>query len=73
MKMKGANHMIAIGNDEPCPFCARDQLKAQQSDEKSDYKDVFVSTPDNSFLEHIMKEHPQDMNTFLFSNKNIGM
>jgi len=51
--------MIAIGNDEPCPFCKG--------------KDKFISTPDNSFVDHIMKEHPQDMNTYLFSNKNIGM
>ena len=65
--------MIAIGNDEPCPFCARDQLKAQQSDEKSDYKDVFVSTPDNSFVDHIMKEHPEDMATYLFGMQNKGI
>ena len=67
------SHMIAIGNDEPCPFCARDQLKAQQSDEKSDYKDVFVSTPDNSFVDHIMKEHPEDMATYLFGMQNKGI
>ena len=51
--------MIGIGNDEPCPFCKG--------------KDKFISKPDNSFLDHIMKEHPGDMATYLFGMSNKGL
>ena len=65
--------MIAIGNGEPCPFCAKEQLKAQQSDKRADYKDIFINSPDVNFIDHLMEEHSKDMATYLFSNKNIGM
>ena len=51
--------MIAIGNDEPCPFCKG--------------KDKFVNNPDVNFIDHLMKEHPEDMATYLFGMQNKGM
>ena len=51
--------MIAIGNNEDCPFCKG--------------KDKFVSTAENNFLDHIMKDHPKEMQEYLFSKKNIGL
>ena len=51
--------MIGIGNNEPCPFCKG--------------KDKFISTADNSFVDHIMKEHPEDMATYLFGMQDKGM
>ena len=51
--------MIAIGNGENCPFCKG--------------KDKFVSTADNSFVDHIMKKHPEDMATYLFGMSNKGL
>tara|TARA_R100000781_G_scaffold114850_1_gene87217 strand:+ start:1090 stop:1245 length:156 start_codon:yes stop_codon:yes gene_type:complete len=51
--------MIAIGNDEPCPFCKG--------------KDKFVNDPDVNFIDHLMKEHPAEMTEYLFKGKNIGL
>ena len=51
--------MIAIGNGEDCPFCKG--------------KDKFISTPDNDFLTHIIKEHKEMTLKTLFGNKNVGM
>ena len=51
--------MIGIGNDEPCPFCKG--------------KEKFINNPDVDFLEHIMREHPVEMNDFLFGNESIGI
>mgnify|MGYP003144795989 CR=1 FL=1 len=68
--------MIAIGNGEPCPFCARDQLKAQQSEGKADYKDIFVAKKEDKgerFVEHLFKEHPKDAAEALYGDKNVGM
>ena len=51
--------MIAIGNDEPCPFCKG--------------KDKFINNPDVNFIDHLMEEHPEDMSTYLFGMQNKGM
>ena len=51
--------MIAIGNGEECPFC--------------EGEDKFISQPDNDILEHLMNEHPVDLDEFLFSGKDIGV
>jgi len=45
---------IAIGNGEPCPFCKP----------KSDKK-VFISTPENNALEHMIEEHPEEFSKAL--------
>jgi len=51
--------MIAIGNNEPCPFCKGE--------------DKFISTAENNFIDHLMKKHPKDMATYLFGMQNKGM
>ena len=51
--------MIAIGNNEDCPFCKE--------------KDKFTNTKDNDFLTHLMKKHPDEMEKYLFGNENIGV
>tara|TARA_R100000781_G_C4072612_1_gene124982 strand:+ start:1209 stop:1409 length:201 start_codon:yes stop_codon:yes gene_type:complete len=51
--------MIAIGNNEPCPFC------------KGDNK--FINNPDVDLLEHLMIQHPMETNDYLFGGKNIGL
>ena len=68
--------MIAIGNNEPCPFCARDQLEAQQSEGKANYKDIFIAKEQDKgerFVEHLFKEHPKDAAEALFGGKDVGM
>ena len=51
--------MIGIGINEPCPFCKG--------------KDKFISKAENSFVDHIMKEHPEDMATYVFGMQDKGM
>ena len=50
--------MIAIGNDEPCPFC------------KGENK--FVHNPNIDFVEHLFDKHPKEAEEALFGSKNIG-
>ena len=51
---------LAIGNGEPCPFCA-------QQDE-IDPKDIFINSEDKDIMEHIMDKHPSELNKALFSD-----
>ena len=51
--------MIAIGNDEPCPFCKG--------------KDKFINNPDIDFVEHLFKEHPKEAAEALYGDKNVGI
>jgi len=51
--------MIAIGNGEDCPFCKG--------------KDKFVNQKDNDYLQHLMDNHPNEMNEFLFGGNSIGI
>ena len=65
--------MIAIGNGEACPFCTKNQLNAQQSDDKVEYKDIFISTPDNDFLQHLMERHRGISLKQIFGKENIRL
>ena len=49
--------MIAVGNNEPCPFCKG--------------KDKFVSEPNNDFLKHILEMHSEKAEEYLFGGKDI--
>ena len=51
--------MVAIGNDEPCPFCKG--------------KNKFINNPDIDFVEHLFKEHPKEAEEALFGGKDVGM
>ena len=51
--------MIAVGNGEECPFC--------------NGKHKFINQSNNDFLEHLINEHPVDLDEFLFSCKDIGV
>ena len=44
--------VLAIGNGENCPFCVGDT--------------VFVASEDNDIVEHMMNEHPSELNKALF-------
>ena len=54
-----SNH-FAIGNGEPCPFCTA------EGDRLVD--DIFINEEDNDILEHMMNEHPSELNKQLFSD-----
>ena len=47
------NNFIAVGNGENCPFCKGDS--------------IFVASVDNDIMQHIMDEHPSELNK-LFSS-----
>ena len=47
------NNFIAIGNGENCPYCIGDS--------------VFVASEENDIVQHIMDEHPSELNK-LFSS-----
>ena len=49
--------MIVLGHGEPCPFCSG--------------KDEFVNSPDNDFLNHLIKKHPDAIDTHIFGEENI--
>ena len=51
--------MIAIGNEEACPFCKG--------------KDKFISTMKNNFVEHLFEKHPKEAREALFGNENVGL
>ena len=53
-------NFIAIGNGEPCPFCAKEDNRP--------VKDIFIKTVDNDIMEHMMNEHPSELNKALFSD-----
>ena len=52
--------MIAIGNGEPCPFCANEDDRLVE--------DVFIQSPDNDIMQHMSDEHPSELNRALFSD-----
>ena len=52
--------MIAVGNGEVCPFCKH------QNEE-----DRFVV--DGDYLLHLIDKHPQEIDTYLFGDSNIGV
>ena len=47
------NNHIAVGNGENCPYCIGDS--------------VFVNSEDNDIMEHIMNEHPSELNKLVSS------
>ena len=51
--------MIAIGNGETCPFCKE--------------KDKFISKQGRDFLGHLMDNHPEEMDKYLFGGESVGM
>ena len=51
--------MIAVGNGEVCPFCKG--------------KNKFINTPDGDFLIHLITEHQQETDEFLFGGKDTGV
>ena len=65
--------MIAIGNGEPCPFCSKEQIEAQQKEGKVKYKDIFINKPELNFVEHLFKEHPKEAEKALFGGKDVGI
>ena len=54
MKKIDISGTLAIGNGENCPFCKGDT--------------VFVASEDNDIVEHMMEEHPSELNRALFSD-----
>ena len=52
--------MIAVGNGEPCPFCVAEGERL--------IGDVFIASEDNDIMEHMMNEHPSELNKALFSD-----
>jgi len=65
--------MIAIGNGEPCPFCSKRQIEAQQSESKQKYKDIFIMEKGKDLLEHLFSEHPEEAEQALFGGDNVGL
>ena len=57
--MKEINKMIAIGNGEACPFCKGD--------------DKFISKQGRDFLGHLMDNHPDQMDKYLFGGESVGI
>ena len=51
---------LAIGNGEPCPFCINEGDRLVEN--------IFISQADNDIMEHIMNEHPSELNKALFSD-----
>ena len=49
---------LAIGNGEPCPFCINEGDRMVEN--------IFISQADNDIMEHIMNEHPSELNKALF-------
>lgn len=52
-------NFVAIGNGEPCPFCANEENRLVE--------DIFINDKDNDITEHMMNEHPSELNKALFS------
>ena len=50
---------LAIGNGEPCPFCVTEDNKLTE--------DVFIMEEGKDIMEHMMSEHPSELNKALFS------
>ena len=50
---------LALGNGEPCPFCITEDNRLTD--------DVFIASEDNDIMEHIMEEHPSELNKALSS------
>ena len=42
-------NFVAIGNGEPCPFCANEDDRLVE--------DIFINEADNDIMEHMMSEH----------------
>ena len=53
--------MIAIGNGEPCPLCRPKMDK------------VFIMCEGANFLEHLMDNHSDQIDDYLFGGKDIGV
>ena len=51
---------IAIGNGEPCPFCVTEDNKHTE--------DVFIMEEGKDIMEHMVDEHPSELNKALSSN-----
>ena len=47
-------NFTAIGNGEPCPFCANEDDRLVE--------DIFINEADNDIMEHMMNEHPSELN-----------
>jgi hypothetical protein len=60
MRKIDVSGMIAIGNGEPCPFCANEGDRLVE--------DIFISDVDNDIVEHMMNEHPSELNKELFKD-----
>ena len=54
------NKFIAVGNGEPCPFCIEEDNRLVE--------DIFINEADNDIMEHMMSEHPSELNKALFSD-----
>ena len=52
------NKFIAVGNGEPCPFCIEEDNRLVE--------DIFINEADNDIMEHMMDEHPSELNKALF-------
>ena len=52
--------MIAIGNGEPCPFCVTEDNRLTDN--------VFVMEAGKNFMEHMISEHPSELNKALFKD-----
>ena len=50
--------MLAVGNGEPCPFCVEEDNRYVD--------DIFINQPDNNLMEHMINEHPSELNKALF-------
>ena len=50
-------NFVAIGNGEPCPFCANEDDRLVE--------DIFINEADNDIMEHMMNEHPSELNKAL--------
>ena len=51
---------LAIGNGEPCPFCVTEDNRLTE--------DVFIASKDNDIMEHMMNEHPSELNKAIFAD-----
>jgi len=53
------NNFIAVGNNEPCPFCIAEGNRL--------IEDVFINCENKDIMEHIMEEHPSELNKLISS------
>lgn len=60
MREIDVNGMIAVGNGEPCPFCAKEDDRLVEN--------IFIQSEDNDIVKHMTDEHPSELNRALFSD-----